>query len=101
MSAGSFYKDPSERYPVGVTMHGKLPAGRTVTRATVSASDLADDSDATTAVLARTSATVIGAVVQVGVKAGTLAHRYKLLYTIYDDANDVYRESLIMIMKLA
>ena len=97
MPAGSFLKDPVEHYPVGINMARQLPSGRTVSRATVSATDLTEPGDATSTVLARTTASKTSdTTVEVEVKAGTSFHSYKIFYTIYDNANSVYRESLLM-----
>lgn len=53
-------------------------------------------------VLLRTTASVIsGLIVEAPVKAGVADHRYKLLYSIIDNLNGRYRESIIMIMRLA
>lgn len=95
--AGLVYKDPAAHFPMGLRMAGYFPAGRTLSKATVSALDLVDNSDATSLVLARTTATLPGnEVVEVGVKAGTLGHRYELRYAITDSGNNLYIETLLM-----
>ena len=99
MSAGSFGKDPIEQFPVGLDMRGQLPTGRVVTRGTASAVDVADNS-AASSVLVRTSATITSErFVDIPVKAGTADHRYKLIFDIWDDANNHYRETLIMLVR--
>lgn len=99
MPCGSFYKDAAEHYPVGINMAGNLPTGRTLSRATVSATNLADGTDATATVLVRTAASLSGSIVDVPVKAGAASARYKILFNIYDDANNLYRESIVMCIK--
>ena len=100
MAAGAFPKDPAESFPVGIDLTRRLPAGRTVSRATLSAIDLADNSSAAS-VLLSASASVSGQVLYATVRAGTLGHRYRIIFDIYDNANSHYRQSLTMVVRAA
>jgi hypothetical protein len=98
MPAGSFTKDPVEEFPVEIDMTGRLPAGRTITRVTLSVIDLAD-ALAVAGLFRNPSGLVIGKLAQGTVKAGLDGHRYKLYFDMFDNANSHYRQSLIMLVQ--
>ena len=100
MPCGSFSKSPDEAFPVVINMRGRLPTGRTITRATLAAVDLGDNSTATTTVLARASATITDSyLAEASVKAGTAGHRYEILFDLFDTGNSHYCQSLVMLVR--
>jgi hypothetical protein len=95
MSVGTFPKQPSESYTVGVDFADKLPTGVTVANGTVTAIDPAG-TDVSGIVLSDTSATISGTKALIRVLAGVhgLAYRLKFVCTLSN--NDVREKDLLM-----
>lgn len=76
MAINVHYKQPGEKYPLGVDLTAKLPGGATIASAVVTATD-ESGADATSTVVDG-SATVSGAIVTQMIKAGIHGQRYDL-----------------------
>ena len=72
----------SERWGVGFDFADALPDGATIVSGSATATDLGDQSDASSTLLVSTTATISGAVATVRVQAGTAGHTYQVLLTV-------------------
>lgn len=99
MAAGTFTKDPIERYPVGINMAGQVHTGAELYNATVAAIDTVDGAIMTATVLVTPMAKISGMIVEVEVRGGVHQHRYTLAFTVRDQANHVYLETLTMFVR--
>jgi hypothetical protein len=95
MSVGTFPKQPTETYTVGVDFADKLPTGASVSTGTVTAIDPAGV-DVSGTVLSDTSVTVSGTKALIRVLAGVhgLAYRLKFVCTLSN--GDVREKDLLM-----
>ena len=71
----------AERWGVGFDFTGKLPVGATISSGTATATDLADNSDASSTLLVSPTAVVSGAVATVRIQAGTRGRTYAVHLT--------------------
>jgi len=99
MASGAVPKDPVEQFPISLDWTRKLPPGRTLTRVTGSAVDLADNSAA--AILVSTAGVLSGMIGSLTVKAGVLGKRYRVMFDAYDNATGHYRGSIVIVMRSA
>lgn len=91
-----FRKHPAETYPIGVDYTGKAPVGASLVSATWAALDLFDTSDASSTVLASTTAVIEGSIAKARVQSGTLMHRYRLGITALFDTGDILHDDIYM-----
>ena len=91
-----FRKNPAAVYDIAVDFTNKLDTGRSVSSCTVTAIDLYDNSNATSAVLDDGTAVVASDVCSEGVKAGTSGHEYKLTFLATLDNADKLEEEVFM-----
>mgnify|MGYP005844759495 CR=1 FL=1 len=89
-----FLKQPSEEFTVALDFSGDLETGETVASKTVTASDIADGSDQTAAVIV--SSSIDGTKVRVRVRAGTDGHDYKITATVTTNLSQVYEHEVTM-----
>jgi hypothetical protein len=89
---GSFFKQPSEQFVVGMDFALALPSGATVSSAVVAVQDMADATDTTTAMLVSATATIATAVAKVTLKAGTAGHVYNMRFRATLSTGDTLEE---------
>lgn len=89
MAQKQIFKTPTEQWPVEVDFNNKLPEGLSITSGTVTAVDIADNTDQTSAILLSGTCSVTGTKVGFAVKAGIDKHRYKvtMLVTLSDGSS--------------
>ena len=78
MAIISYYKQPGERYPIGVDFVDRLPVGTSIVSATVTVFDEAGVNAAAT--ILDGAATVSGSVVVQTIKAGVNGQRYDMKF---------------------
>jgi hypothetical protein len=98
--AGTFTKDVLEQFQVGLDMRGRLPAGTTLSNATVAAVDLADDLPANVLVSPNCAIRdLYFAYATVKTGTGENGHHYRLMFDVYTSTSDRLRQHLIMIVR--
>jgi hypothetical protein len=99
--AGSFTKSAGAHFRFSLHLRGLIPAGKQVSRATATATDLGDNSNQTATVLQSTNGEIVnGEDAEFTVRAGTAQHRYKLVISWYDNTGNLYpAEQVLMVVK--
>lgn len=92
----TFSKQPAEKYTIAIDFLDRLPTGRSITSAAITASIISSGADATATVIDTPTATISGTQVQFTVKAGTTAVDYKLTATVTLDNAHILEEDLTM-----
>lgn len=96
MALQTFSKQPSERYKIAIEWSGKLPSGASLDSGSVSAVDTSDDSDATSTVLASSTAEISGTQSRATVRAGTDGKTYKITFLVTLDDGSILEEDVNM-----
>lgn len=99
MSSEPFTKQPSEKRTIAVEYQNELPSGVTLSSGTVSAISLADGSDASSAVLTSTTATISGTQARVQTKNGTNGVDYKITFLTTLSNTDIWEDDVVMKVK--
>jgi hypothetical protein len=92
----TFTKQPSEKYAIGFDYTDRLPTGRSVSTAAVSAIIISSGADATSTVIDTPTATISGSQVQFTIKAGTTAVDYKITVVPTLDNGHTFEDDLTM-----
>lgn len=96
MALQTFSKQPSERYKIAIEWSNKLPSGASLDSGSVSAVDTTDDSDATSVVLASSTAEISGTQSRAIVRAGTDGTTYKITFLVTLDDGSILEEDVNM-----
>jgi hypothetical protein len=89
---GSFFKQPSEQFVVGMDFALALPTAATVSSAVCAVLDTTDSTDQTAALLVSSTCTIAGAIAKVTLKAGTAGHLYNLRFRATLNTGDIIEE---------
>lgn len=100
MPPNEFSKNPIETYPIGMDYTGKAPNGAILVSAQWSAVDIDDNTDATSSVLASTTAVVDGMVAKGRVESGLLGHVYRLSVRANFNTGDVLHDTIYMFLSI-
>lgn len=96
LQTGFFVKLPVEQYDVAIDYADRLPAGRTISSATLTAKKLSDGSDVTALVLQSATGSVIGNQVAMKVKSGVDGEQYRIIVPASLDNGDLLQDDLTM-----
>ena len=91
----TFEKRPGESFTREIDFTGRLPVGRSLASATISAVD-ASGSDATGTVLFSTTGDISGSKLLYRGKAGTDGQNYTLLFVVMLDNGETLEELVVM-----
>lgn len=92
----TFTKQPSEKYTIAIDYTDRLPVGRSLSSAAVSAIRIDTGADATSTVIDTPTATISGFQVQFTIKAGTSGIDYKLTVVATLDNGHILEDDLTM-----
>lgn len=92
----TFTKQPTETYTIAIDFTDRLPPGRSLASAAISAIRIDTGADATATVIDTPTATISGFQVQFAVKAGTSGIDYKLTAVVTLDNGHILEDDLTM-----
>lgn len=92
----TFSKQPAEQYSIAFDYTDRLPTGRTITSALVSATIISSGADATGTVIGTPTATVVGNEARFTIQAGTTGVDYKITVTLTLDNGHILEDDLTM-----
>lgn len=94
---GTFQKQVGESYNVEIDYTGRLPSGLTIASGTVSAIDMATQTDKSSLVLASTTATILGGLkAQAGVMSGIDKTDYRIEFILTLSDGSIIIDELMM-----
>ena len=92
----TFYKQPSEKYTVAIEFADRLPSGRSLASAVISATVYSSGADATSTVVDTPTGTISGTQVQFTIKAGSSTVDYRITIIVTLDNGHTLEEDLLM-----
>ena len=92
----TFSKQPAEKYTIAIEFADRLPTGRTISSAAITATIISSGAVATSTVIDTPTATISGTQVQFTVKGGATTVDYKLTATVTLDNGHILEEDVTM-----